>query len=74
MLDIKTGEKIEALYKMFQIKGGKRIEKFQTTDMKRALNFHKWYVNRYKEGLLMEILTQKKVYDWKEKKVEYTFE
>lgn len=74
MLDIKTGEKIEALYKMFQIKGGKRIEKFQTTDMKRALNFHKWYVNRYNEGLLMEILPQKKVYDWKEKKVEYTFE
>ena len=74
MLDINTGENIEALYKMIQIQGGKRVEKFKTTDIKRALKFHKWYINRYKEGLLMEILPQKKRYDWKEKKVEYTFE
>ena len=74
MLDIKTGEEIEALYKMIQIKGGKRVEKFKTTDIKRALRFHKWYVARYREGLLMEILPQKKQYDWKEKSVNYTFE
>ena len=74
MLDIKTGEKIEALYKMIQIKDGKRIEKFKTTDIKRALRFHKWYVARYREGLLMEILPQKKQYNWKEKSVSYTFE
>ncbi len=74
MLDIDTGEQIEALYKMVQIKGGKRIEKFQTTDINRALRFHRWYVKRYKEGLLTEILPKKKVYDWKEKKVDYTFE
>ena len=74
MLDIKTGEEIEALYKMIQIKGGKRVEKFKTTEIKRALRFHKWYVARYREGLLMEILPQKKQYDWKEKSVNYTFE
>ena len=74
MLDIKTGEEIEALYKMIQIKGGKRVEKFKTIDIKRALRFHKWYVARYREGLLMEILPQKKQYDWKEKSVNYTFD
>ena len=74
MLDINTGEEIEALYKMIQIKGGKRVEKFKTIDIKRALRFHKWYVARYREGLLMEILPQKKQYDWKEKSVNYTFE
>lgn len=74
MLDISTGEEIEALYKMVQIKGGKRIEKFKTPDIKRALRFHKWYVNKYREGLLMEILLPKKVYDYKEKKLTYTFE
>ena len=74
MLDIKTGEEIEALYKMIQIKGGRRVEKFKTTDIKRALRFHKWYVARYREGLLMEILPQKKQYDWREKSVNYTFE
>lgn len=74
MLDIKTGEQIEALYKMVQIKGGQRIEKFKTTDIKRALKFHKWYVAKYKQGLLMEILPQKKNYNWKEKTVTYTFE
>lgn len=74
MLDIDTNEQIDALYKMIQIKGGKRVEKFKTTDIQRALRFHKWYIARYKEGLLMEIIKQKKVYDWKEKKVNYTFE
>lgn len=74
MLDIKTGEQIEVLYKMVQIKGGQRIEKFKTTDIKRALKFHKWYVAKYKQGLLMEIVPQKKNYNWKEKTVTYTFE
>ncbi len=74
MLDIDTGEQVQALYRMIQIKGGKRIDKFKTTDIKRALRFHRWYVNRYQEGLLMEILPQKKNYNWKDKKVEYTFE
>ena len=74
MLDIDTGEQVEALYKLIQIKGGKRIEKFKTPDIKRALNFQKWYVARYKEGLLLEILQKKKVYDWKNKSVEETFE
>lgn len=74
MLDISTGEEVEALYKMVQIKGGKRIEKFKTPDIKRALRFHKWYVKKYHEGLLMEILLPKKVYNYKEKKLTYTFE
>ena len=73
MLDIDSGQQIEALYKMIQIVGGKRIEKFQTTDINRALKFHKWYVARYKTGLYMEILPQKKVYNPKEKKVNYEF-
>lgn len=74
MLDVQTGEEIETLYKMVQIKGGQRIEKFKTTDIKRVLRFHKWYVKKYHEGLLLEILPIKKVYDWKEKKVNYSFE
>jgi len=74
MLDIKTGKETTALYKMIQIKGGKRIEKFKTTDIKQALRFHRWYVRRYREGLLMEILPEKKSYNWKEKSVNYTFE
>ncbi len=73
MLDLNTGEEIKTLYKLIEIKGGKRIEKFKTPDIKRALRFHKWYVARYRQGLLMEILPEKKVYDWKEKKVSYTF-
>ncbi len=74
MQDIYTGEEIETLYKMVQIKGGKRIDKFRTTDIKRALKFHKWYVKRYREGLLMEILPQKRLYNWKEKSIDYIFE
>ena len=74
MKDIFTGEDIETLYRMVQIKGGKRVNKFQTTDIKRALKFHKWYVKRYREGLLMEILPQKKHYNWKDKSVDYIFE
>lgn len=45
----------QTLYKFVEIKGGKRTEKFRTPDIKRALKFHKWYVNRYKEGLLFEV-------------------
>ena len=74
MKDIFTGEDIETLYRMVQIKGGKRVNKFQTTDINRALKFHKWYVKRYREGLLMEILPQKKHYNWKDKSVDYIFE
>lgn len=55
MLDVDTNEQIEALYRMVQIKGGKRIEKFQTPDISRAIRFVKWYAKRYNEGLLMEI-------------------
>lgn len=74
MLDIDSMEQVNSLFKMIEIKGGKRIEKFKTTDIKRALNFHKWYVAKYKQGLLMEIVPEKKIYNWKEKKVSYTFE
>jgi hypothetical protein len=74
MLDIKTGEQVEALYKMMQIKGGKKVEKFKTNNIQRALRFHKWYVKRYKEGLLMEICLPKKIYDTKNKKVDISYE
>ena len=74
MLDIDTGEQVETLYKMVQIKGGKRIDKFKTTDIKQALRFHKWYIKNYREGLLMEILPKKKHYNWKDKSIYYTFE
>ena len=73
MLDIDSGEQIEALYKLYKIKGGKKEEKFQTTDILRAIKYHKWYIARYKEGLYMEILPEKKVYNWKEKKVTKKF-
>ena len=73
MLDVDTNEQIEALYRMVEITGGKRIDKFSTTDISRALRFHRWYVKRYKRGLYMEILPKKKIYDWREKKVNYEF-
>ena len=73
MLDVASGEQIEALYKLIQIKGGKREEKYKSTDINDAIKYHKWYVKRYKEGLLLEILPQKKIYNWKEKTVEYDF-
>ena len=60
MFDAKTGEQIDALYKMVQIKGGKRVEKFNTPDINRAIRFIKWHAKRYHEGLLMEIIPNKK--------------
>ncbi len=73
MLDIDTGEQVEALYILYRIKGGKKEEKFQSTDIGDALAFQKNYAARYREGLYMEILPKKKRYDWKEKKVNYEF-
>ena len=73
MLNILNGEQIEALYKMVQIKGGKRIEKFQTTNINEAIKYQRWHSKRYREGLLMEIYPKKKIYNWKNKSVEYTF-
>ena len=55
-----TGEQIEAINKMVQIKVGKRIEKFNTPSIRRALRFAKWHAKRYKEGLLMEIIPEDK--------------
>ena len=60
MIDLDTGENIKTLYRFVEIRGGKRTEKFKTPDIKRALKFHKWYVARYKEGLLLKILPEKK--------------
>ena len=60
MLDLETGENINALYKFMKIQGGKKTEKFCTPDIKRALRFYKWYTNKYKEGLLLEIHPEKK--------------
>ena len=74
MLDIDSGGQTEALYKLFKIKGGKKEEKFQSTDINEALEFQKNYAVRYREGLYMEILPKKKVYNWKEKKVSEEFE
>lgn len=45
----------QTIYKFIEIKGGKRIERFKTPDIKRALRFHKWYTTKYKQGLLLEI-------------------
>ena len=60
MLDIDTGKQIEAVYTLFRIKGGKKEEKFQSSDINEILAFQKNYVARYREGLYMEILPQKK--------------
>jgi len=73
MLDIDTLGQIEALYKLFRIKGGKKEEKFRSTDINDAIAFQKNYAARYHEGLYMEILPKKKVYNWKEKRVEENF-
>ena len=73
MLDIDSGEQIEALYKLFRIKGGKKEEKFQTTNINDAIAFQKNYAARYREGLYMEILPKKKVYNQKEKRIEEVF-
>ena len=64
----------QKLYKMFQIKGGKKVEKFSSPNIKRVLRFQKWYVSKYHEGLLLEILDQKLIYDWKNKKMDISFE
>ncbi len=74
MLNIDTGEEIPALFKFYDIRGGKKYEKFKTTDIDRAIKFHKWYVARYQRGLFMEILPEKTVYIPKERKVIKTFE
>ena len=74
MLDVNSGKQTEALYKMVKIKIGKKEIKFQTTDINHALKFHKWYVASYHEGLLLEILPEKTIYDWKQKKVIKSFD
>ena len=56
MLDIDSGEQVEAVYKLYRIKGGKKEEKFQSSDINKALEYQKNYVARYREGLYMEIL------------------
>ena len=73
MLDIDSLEQIEALYKLFRIKGGKKEEKFCSADINEAIAYQKNYTARYNEGLYMEILPKKKIYNWKEKRVEETF-
>ena len=74
MLDISTGEQTEALYKLFEIKGGKRLEKFSSLNINEVLKYQKWHVKRYHEGLLLEIHPKKKVYDNIDKTVKYVFE
>ena len=73
MLDIDSLEQIEALYSLFRIKGGKKEEKFTSTDINQAIAYQKNYAARYREGLYMEILPKKKIYNWKEKRVEENF-
>ncbi len=73
MLDIDSGEQIDALYKLYRIKGGKKEEKFQTTNINDAIKYQQKYSAKYKEGLYMEILPEKKVYNWKEKKINYEY-
>ena len=73
MLNIDTGEQIEALYRMVEIRGGKKEVMFQSTDITSALKYHKWYVARYKKGLLMEILPEKKVYNRQTKTIDNVF-
>ena len=73
MLDIDSGGQIEALYKLFRIRGGKKEEKFRSTDINDAIAYQKNYAARYQEGLYMEILPKKKIYNWKEKRVEENF-
>ena len=62
------------LYRLVSIKGSVKTNKFEAKEINQALKFHKWYVKRYKEGLLLEIIPQTKSYDWKNKKVVYNFE
>ena len=73
MLNIDSGGQMDALYKLFRIKGGKKEEKFQSTDINDAIAYQKNYVARYHEGLYMEILPKKKNYNWKEKRIEENF-
>ena len=73
MLDIDSGGQVEALYKLYKIKGGKKEEKFQSTDINDALQFQQNYAEKYKEGLYMEILPKKKIYNLKEKKIDEIF-
>ena len=63
MFDVDTGEQIDALYKLYDIKGGKKEEKFQSANISEALAFQKNYVLRYRRGIYMEILPEKKKYN-----------
>lgn len=74
MLDIRTGKDITALYQFIQMKNSTRIIKFKTTSIDSALGYLQWYVRRYKQSLLLEISQLKKIYDWKNKKVYYSYE
>lgn len=74
MLDIDTGENVDALYKMTEMQGTKKVIRFKSTNIQSALGYLQWHVRKYRKGLLLEISKIKKVYDWRTKSVHYVFE
>lgn len=74
MLDVITGEEIQALYQMIQMRNSERIVKFKTTSIDSALGYLQWHIRKYKRGLLLEISILKKIYDWRTKSVKYSYE
>jgi hypothetical protein len=74
MLDVLTGEEVQALYQMIQMQNSTRIVKFKTTSIESALGYLQWHIRKYKRGLLLEISLLKKIYDWRTKTVRYEYE
>ncbi len=74
MLDLHTGKEVEALFQLIQIKNCEREVKFKTTNIDSALGYLQWHIRRYKRGLLLEVKRLRKIYDWRNKKVRYSYE
>lgn len=68
------GHNISALYLMVQMQNSNRIVKFKTESIDSAIGYLQWHIRRYRHGLLLEIATLKKFYDWKTKSVRYSYE
>lgn len=73
MFDI-FGQRIDAVYRLVQVKNCERILKFKTKNINSAIGFLQWYIRKYKQGLLLEVSLLKKYYDWRTKSVRYSYE
>ena len=59
---------------MVEMHNCERIVKFRTTNIQSALGYQQWYVRKYRRGLVLEISSIKKIYNWRDKSVIYSYE